>query len=151
MKDNKLPERRTRGYYKFSKKYPSRLGSDYVIGESRKVKKKERARKILLAVLSVCAFIGVYIFSAFIYDLTARPLPEKPADETPIITADNIGTLRAIYIENEKTADVSDFTDALREAKKNGFNAVMLDFKTRDGYLAYKSSVSKYSGTAKII
>lgn len=139
--------RRTRGYYKFSKKYPSRRGAVYAIGESRKVRKKERAKRIVFAALLCCLFVLTYIAASFVYKLSTRPIPDNSAGDTPLITADNIGTVRAVYIENETLAEIGDLSAALTEAKKNGFNAIMLDFKAKDGYLAYDSAVGKYSGT----
>lgn len=140
--------RKTRSYYKFSKQYPSRLGKLYAIGESRKVRKKERVRKIFLAVFLCCLFIPVYVAGMFCHNLLTRPLPdETQGNAETVITADNIGTVRAIYIENSLLGETDELKEALGKAESNGFNAVMLDFKTRDGYLAYSSSASAQPGT----
>lgn len=140
-------KRRTKGYYKFSKKYPSRRGAVYAIGESRKMKKKERIRKIGLAVSLCCLFVFIYIAALFIHNLISRPLPQTPEENTAPITADNISGIRAVYIENSDLSDMSVLSKALNEAKKNGFNAVMLDFKTKEGNLTFASGGSKYSVT----
>lgn len=151
MAKNENPNRRLKGYYKFSKKYPSRRGIGYAIGESRKMRKKERTKRILLAVLVCFVFAFVYVAAMFFHNLITRPIPQQPVDETPIITSDNIGTIRAIYLNNESLADISELSQTLDEASENGFNAVMLDFKTRDGYLTYKSKFSNdYSNSEKI-
>ena len=42
MAKKELSPRRLKGYYKFSKKNPSRNAKSYAIGESRKMKKKEK-------------------------------------------------------------------------------------------------------------
>lgn len=138
MANNENSPRRLKGYYPFSKKYPSRRGNQ-AISESRKTKKRERNKKILFCVLLVCLFISTFIFAKFIHNLITRPLPEPEQNDTPVISNDNIGTVRAIYIENEILGEISDLSKALDEAKLNGFNAVMLDFKTKEGYITYNS------------
>lgn len=139
---NNENNRSKKGYYKFSKKYPSRHGSSYAIGESRKMRKKERARKVLFAVLLCCLFVAVYIGISLIIELSTRPIPTAP-DNNQNITVDKLGTVRAIYIDNEDLEDITAFSKQLQEAKENGFNAVMLDFKTKDGILTYGSSLLK--------
>ncbi len=138
MANNENSQRRLKGYYPFSKKYPSRRGNQ-AISESRRTKKRERIKKIVLVALLVCLFLTTFVFAKLCYNLFTRPLPEESKNETPIITNDNIGTIRATYIENEILEEITDLSKALEEAKQNGFNAVMLDFKTQEGYLTYKS------------
>ena len=138
MANNENSPRRLKGYYPFSKKYPSRRGNQ-AISESRRTQKRERNKKILFCVLLVCLFVVTFIFAKFIHNLITRPLPEPEQNNTPIISTDNIGTVRAIHIENEILGEISDLSEALDEAKENGFNAVMLDFKTQSGELAYNS------------
>ncbi len=147
MAKNDSPKRRLRGYYGFSKKYPSRRGNVYAIGESRKMRKKERKRKILFAVILCVLFVVSYIFAAFLHNLSTRPIPAPPEENKLIITPDNIGTVRAVFLDNSVLEDMSELSKELTQAKKNGFNAVMLDFKTREGYLTYSSSVSRYSSS----
>ncbi len=138
MANNENSPRRLKGYYPFSKKYPSRRGNQ-AISESRRTQKRERNKKILFCVLLVCLFVVTFIFAKFIHNLITRPLPEPEQNKTPIISTDNIGTVRAIHIENEILGEISDLSEALDEAKENGFNAVMLDFKTQSGELTYNS------------
>lgn len=138
MANNENSPRRLKGYYPFSKKYPSRRGNQ-AISESRRTQKRERNKKILFCVLLVCLFVVTFIFAKFIHNLITRPLPEPEQNNTPIISTDNIGTVRAIHIENEILGEISDLSEALDEAKENGFNAVMLDFKTQSGELTYNS------------
>lgn len=140
--------RSKKGYYKFSKKYPSRHGSSYAIGESRKMKKKERARKVVFAVLLCCLFVAVYIGISLAIELSTRPIPTAP-DDNHVVTVDKLGTVRAIYVENKDLEDITAFSKLLQEAKKNGFNAVMLDFKTKDGTLTYGSSLLKNTADGK--
>lgn len=147
MANNENPPRKLKGYYPFSKKYPSRRGNQ-AISESRKTKKKARIKKILFCVFLVCLFAVTFVFARFCQNLITRPLPEPQENDVPIISTDNIGTVRAIAIDNKILGEISDLSSALDDAKKNGFNAVMLDFKTQEGYLTYGSQSLKTENTA---
>lgn len=140
MANNENSPRKLKGYYPFSKKYPSRRGNQ-AISESRRTQKRERNKKILFCVLLVCLFVVTFIFAKFIHNLVTRPLPEPEQNTPPVISTDNIGTVRAIYIENEILGEISGLSETLDEAKRNGFNAIMLDFKTQKGDLTYNSDV----------
>ncbi len=143
MAKNENSQRRLKGYYRFQKKYPSRRG-ERPIHESRRAKKRERIKKILFCVFLCCLFVAVFIFAKFCHNLSTRPLDNNKIETPPIITADNLGTVRATYIDNSVLRDVSELMSTLEDAKANGFNAVMLDFKTRDGILTYKSNLISY-------
>lgn len=147
-KDNN--QRQLKGYYGFQKKYPSRRG-ERPIHESRKAKKRERIRTILFCVFLCCLFVGVFIFAKFCYNLSTRPLDDSIIEEAPTITADNLGTVRATYLQNDILDDVGKLNDFLETAKENGFNSVLLDFKTKDGVLTYDSKLMSYSGAEKIV
>ncbi len=144
MAKNENSGRRLKGYYGFQKKYPSRQG-DRPIHESRRAKKRERIRKALFCVLLCCLFVGTFVFVKFCYNLSNRPLNSN-VETPPLITAENIGTVRATYIDNAALRDITELSKVLDDAKLKGFNAVMLDFKTKDGVLTYKSNVLSYSG-----
>lgn len=143
MARNENTPRRLKGYYGFSKKYPSRRG-ERPIHESRRTKKRERIKKILFCVLLCCLFVGVFVLARFCYNLSTRPLEENRLDEAPLITADNIGTVRAIYFDNSIIGDANELSRALEDASRNGFNAILLDFKTREGILTYDSDLISY-------
>ena len=151
MAKNDWTSRRLKGYYKFSKKYPSRNAESYAIGESRKMKKKERARKILFAVMLCCLFVATFIGVAVSLDLSNRPLENGSQTDEPIISVDNLGTIRAVYVENSVLGEISDLSKALKKAKQDGFNAIMLDFKTQEGYLLYGSSVGGYNAVDSVV
>lgn len=150
MAKNENTPRRLKGYYGFSKKYPSRRG-ERPIHETPKAKKRERAKKILAGVLLVCLFVFTFIFAKFCYNLSTRPLPQQEENTAPLITADNLGTIRATYIDNQILGEITDLSKALDEAKHNGFNAVMLDFKTQEGILTYESDLISYSADINVI
>ncbi len=145
MAKNDNSGRRLKGYYGFQKKYPSRQG-DRPIHESRKAKKRERIKKTLFCVFLLCLFVCVFVFAKFCHNLSTRPLNDGTVEAPPIITADNIGTVRATFIENDFLGDYSELSKVLDNAKRDGFNAIMLDFKTKDGILTYNSKTLQYSG-----
>lgn len=150
MAKNENNQRQLKGYYGFQKKYPSRRG-ERPIHESRKAKRRERIRIALFCVFLCCLFAGVFIFAKFCHNLSTRPLDNNIIEEAPVITADNLGTVRATYLQNDILDDVSKLNDFLDNAKENGFNSVMLDFKTRDGVLTYDSDLMSYTGTEKFV
>ena len=150
MAKNDNAPRRLKGYYGFSKKYPSRRG-DRPIHETPKAKKRERAKKISAGFLLVCLFVFTFIFAKFCYNLSTRPLPQQEENTAPVITTENLGTIRAIYIDNQDLGEIKDLSKALSEAKQKGFNAVVLDFKTQDGVVTYKSKLFSYYDGQNII
>lgn len=134
-------KRRLKGYYGFSKKYPSQRGTVYAIGESRKTKKKELCRKILLTVFVAVLLVAVLIFYFFCKDLSRRTIPteNEPINNTAV-SAENIGQIKAIFIDNAVLSDEITLAKELKKAKNNGFNSVMLDFKDSDGSVLFPSS-----------
>ena len=144
MAKNENSQRRLKGYYGFQKKYPSRRG-ERPIHESRKTKKRERIKTILFCVFLCCLFVVVFVFAKFSYNLLSRPLDDS-SNQNQTITVENIGTVRAIYIDNAILDDIGQLSNTLNLAKENHFNAVMLDFKTREGVLNYNSKLLSYSG-----
>ncbi len=144
MAKNENSQRRLKGYYGFQKKYPSRRG-ERPIHETRKAKKRERIKKLLFCVFLCCLFVGVFIFSKFCYNLSTRPLGNI-SQESQMITMDNMGTVRATYIDNAIIDDIRRLSDTLSQAKRNNFNAIMLDFKTKEGILTYDSDLINYTG-----
>ncbi len=145
MAKNENSGRRLKGYYGFQKKYPSRQG-DRPIHESRKAKRRDRIKIAVFCVFLCCLFVGVFIFSKFCLNLSRRPLNENKIEAQQLITADNIGTVRAFHIDNSELSDFSEFEKLLENIKNNGFNAVMLDFKTSEGVLTYNSKTMSYKG-----
>ena len=144
MAKNDNNQRHLKGYYRFSKKYPSRRG-ERPIHESRKAKKRERIRTALFCVFLCCLFAGIFIFAKFCYNLSTRPLDDNVIEEAPTITADNLGTVRATYLQNDILDDIGKLNEFLDTAKENGFNSVLLDFKTQKGILTYSSTLMPYS------
>lgn len=151
MAKKELSPRRLKGYYKFSKKYPSRNAESYAIGESRKMKKKEKARKIIFAVLLCCLFAAIFFLVSVSMSLSNRPIADNAAEDEMLISVDNLGTIRATYIENTVLGEISDLSKELKKAKKNGCNAVMLDFKTQEGYVTTGKGNDKFYSVDNVI
>jgi hypothetical protein len=142
MAKNTNQSRRLKGYYEFSKKYPSRRG-ERPIHESRRTKKRERIKKILFCVVLCCLFFASFVTIKLCYNLSQRPLTDTN-NNVSNVTVDSIGDLRAIYLDNVMLEDTADFDKNLDNAAKNGFNAIILDFKTAEGFLTYDSKLITY-------
>lgn len=147
MSRNANQNRRLKGYYPFSKKYPSRRG-ERPIHESRRAKKRERNRIIMFCVILFCLFLATFVTIKFCYNLSLRPLPDAN-NNSSAVSLDSLSTLRATYVDNSVLDDTAEFNKTLDTAAKNGFNAVMLDFKTQEGVLTFDSDLISYSGDNK--
>ena len=147
MAKNTNNSRRLKGYYEFSKKYPSRRG-ERPIHESRRTKKRERIKIILFCVFLCCLFVASFVTIKFCYNLSCRPLPETHG-ESSTVTMDSLDKLRATYLDNSFIDNTAEIDKALESAAKNGFNAIVLDFKTQEGYLTYESNLISPSGKSE--
>lgn len=139
MAKNTNNSRRLKGYYEFSKKYPSRRG-ERPIHESRRTKKRERIKIILFCVFLCCLFVASFVTIKICYNLSRRPLPETHG-ESSTVTMDSLDKLRATYLDNSFIDNNAEIDKALESAAKNGFNAIVLDFKTQEGFLTYESDL----------
>lgn len=149
--DNKN-KRRLRGVYGFSKKYPTQRGTVYAIGESRRTKKREIRNRILLACGVLVLISAVLVLFFFCRDLSRRPIPEEPkAENSVVVSADNIGELKAIFIENSLLGDETALNKKLEKAKKDGLNAVMLDFKDEDGIVLFRTETENSNGKNPVL
>ena len=149
MRKDETSNRKLKGYYKFSKKYPTVRGTTYAIGESRKMKKKERNNKILIVVSLIAVFIIAFIAASVCFNLSRRPIAGDNANGEKRLSADNIGTVRGIMLSNESIKTDADLELSLNNAVKNGMNAVVLDFKDKDGDLLYSSDLVNESAKGK--
>lgn len=145
-------KRQFRGIYEFSKKYPTQRGTVYAIGESRRTKKREIRNKVLLTVGAFALISAVLITFFFCRNLSRKPIPEepKPAENIVTVSADNIGQLKTVFIENSLLGDEDSLNKKIDEAKNDGFNAVMLDFKDEDGSVLFRSNATNLNGRNQI-
>ena len=133
--------RKLKGYYPFQKKYPTKRGNTYEIGESRKMKAKERNMRIIIAVVLLCLFLFTYLVLSVCHKLATRPLPESQKIENQIVTIDSIFNVKGVFLENNILQNGETLDDALKNARKCGYNAIMVDLKDRDGNLLYNSNL----------
>lgn len=130
---------RKKSYYQFSKKYPGkRSGTLYAIGESRARRKKEKREKIIFAVFLVMFFVIVFLFSSIAINLSNKPLENKFSTAAKEFN----GKLRTIYMPDEVLDGGIAFELFKAELSEHKANAVMVDFKAKDGYLNYSLPVS---------
>lgn len=77
-----------KSYYGFASNYPGRLGSTkYVIGESRAVRKREIARRILLAVIAVLIFAIAFVVTDICLNISEMPVEEIAETARQAVTA----------------------------------------------------------------
>lgn len=130
---------RKKSYYQFSKNYPGkRSGTLYAIGESRARRKKEKREKVIFAVCLVIFFAAVFLISSVAINLSKKPLENK----LPSAAKEFDGKLRAVYMPDEVLDGGIAFELFKSELSGYKANAVMVDFKTKDGYLNYSLPVS---------
>lgn len=138
--DNKN-QRKLRGYYGFSKKYTSARGTVYAIGESKKTKRKELRNRLFLSAAVFLLIVAVLFMFFFFRNLSRKPIPEETeAENIPAVSAENIGQIRTLFIENGALKEEGLLKEKLDFAKDSGFNAVMLDFKDEDGSVLFPSA-----------
>lgn len=131
---------RKKSYYQFSKNYPSKhSGTLYTIGESRARRKKEKREKIFFAAGLVLFFVIVFLVSSIALNLSKKPL------ENNFISASDAfdGKLRAVYMPDDVLDGGIAFELFKARLPENGANAIMVDFKTKDGYLNCNLPVSQ--------
>lgn len=142
MNSNRNP-RQLKGYSGFSKKFPSKRGTMYAIGESKRVKKRELRNKIILTICAILFFMISLTIFLFCKELSRKPIPDSPNSQVNTsVSAENIGQIKALFIENSLLSDENALTQKLNSAKKEGYNAIMLDYKDEDGTVLFPSAVA---------
>jgi hypothetical protein len=64
-----------KSYYGFARYYPGKIGSkNYVIGESRVAKKRERIRNILVFLCYVILFLFAFFITSVCLEISERPI-----------------------------------------------------------------------------
>lgn len=129
---------RKRSYYPFSKNYPSKSGNIYAIGESRTRSQREKRNRVIFYCSLVVLFAAVFVVLSVALSLSRKPLTDVGATKA----SEYNGKLKAYYMPEEALGGgiaYSLFKTQLINAKAN---AVLIDFKTEDGSVNYKSSLS---------
>ncbi len=64
-----------KSYYGFARNYPGKLGtSNYVIGESKAVRKREILRRILIIVILAVLFCAVFVVTDICIGISEMPI-----------------------------------------------------------------------------
>ncbi|MBQ7598646.1 MAG: hypothetical protein IJU56_08705 [Clostridia bacterium] len=127
-----------RSYYSFSKEYPHQAFT------LEKTKKKTRSgKRVLRIMLLIACFLAVSCISFFAVDFALR-ISEKPANEqapvlTPTVNTD-LSNLKALSVSHEVLSGKREARACIRKLNRNDCNAVVIDFKTAEGNLAYTSA-----------
>lgn len=148
---------RKKSYYPFSKNYPGKHGNSYDIGESRTRRKKDERNNIIFYISLILLFV-----ISFVAFSTAIKLSRKPIASTADAKASEFsGAYKAVYMP-EEALDGGIAYDLFRNELKNAdANAVLIDFKNREGKLNFNSKNTEaleigavqesYSNAEKII
>lgn len=141
-------------YYTFSKDYP--IGN---LTKRKSTQKKENRILIRrIAVYSICFFIIAFL-SFFVTETALKFSYKEPSTEvtetTPVTDEDlqdepenEVFSLKAFYLPEDKITDTKYIKDLISQIKHYDGSSVVINFKTKDGHLAYTSN-SKYITTAE--
>lgn len=131
-------------YYTFSKEYPA--GNIGVSGKAAKLRnKKKNAFRIFISVVSLVLLLTV---SFFLTD-TAIKFSYKPDTQASEIQSNQNGdsvnllendSVKAIYMDWNKLSDRKYIKSVIKKVNRRDCNSVVIDFKTRDGHLAFSSA-----------
>lgn len=134
----------TKGYYRFSKEFPSITDSegfrDNEIIINSPTKKASVRRK--LALLFVCVFIISFVGATLCHSISN--LPVKKTQEQTTLDIDTSCSLSG-YNAVKLTGDVLSYSGIesfMSDFNLDGINAVVIDFKDAQGYFYYKPSIS---------
>lgn len=134
--DNKDVKPRKKSYYPFAKNYPGRRsGTSYAIGESRARRKKEKTTRAIFAIVLCVLFVLTFLLSSIAIQLSNRPYEKHSSG----IAAEYDGQLKALYMPDDILDGGIAFELFKATLSENRANAVLIDFKTAEGYLNYTS------------
>lgn len=133
----------TKGYYRFSKDFPSVADSDgYRDNEVfKKSPEKKAALKKKLAGLFLIVFLLTFAGTALSFSVANLPVKETETgteiQESPVLSPG----IKAVFL----TGDVLSYTNTqslTQELSSLGVNAVVIEFKDSDGYIYFRPSSS---------
>lgn len=134
----------TKGYYRFSKDFPSVTDSEgyrdnNVIINSPEKKASVRRR---LALLFVCVFVTAFIVTAMCHTLSNLPISKTTEQTTGEA---NTAPMLSGYKTAKLTGDVLSYSgieSILSSFKANNINAVIIEFKDAQGYFYFMPSIT---------
>ena len=133
--NNKKP--RKKSYYPFSKEYPSKTGNTYEIGESRTRRLREEKNKKIFIALMVFVFFFAFVVTSVAIAISRRPIEDNNVGRAAVYD----GELKAYYMPENALGGGIAYTFFKDELAKSKCNAVVINFKTADGYLYYNSKL----------
>jgi hypothetical protein len=139
--NNQQKRPKNRAVYGFRKNYPgSTGGSDYSIGESRKLQNRARRNKVYFAVLLLVVFCFSFVATATAIKLSNRPVRDSgTADEKPVKVAATLGNMRGMWFSSDVFSSEQDVKNMIKKIKASGADTAVIEFKTPDGDLCYES------------
>ena len=141
--NNQQKRPKNRAVYSFRKNYPgSTGGSDYSIGESRKMQNRARRNKLLFAAVLLVVFCLSFVATSTAIKLSKRPVrEEKKTDERIVKAPATLGEMKAVYFTSDIFASDADIRDAAAKLKKEEADTAVIEFKTPEGDLCYQSNL----------
>lgn len=77
-RQNKEYVKKRKSYYGFARYYPGKIGSkSYAIGDSLAQKRRERIRRVIIALLIVLLFVATFVVTSVGYEIANKPINGK--------------------------------------------------------------------------
>lgn len=130
---------RKRSYYPFSKNYPSKSGNIYAIGESRTKSIREKRNRVIFYCSLVVLFAVVFVALSVAISLSRRPLTDVDSGRA----SEYDGKLKAFCMPEDALSGGISYSLFKTQLINGKANAVVIDFKSADGSLTYKTGVEK--------
>lgn len=133
----------TKGYYRFSKNFPSVTDSDgyrdnnlFVNSPAKKASVKRR-----LALLFACVFAVTFVVTSVCFAVSKVPVSEKDETASGETQKSVIGGMKAVYLSGDILSSGS-AESIIGLLRVYGVNTVVIDFKDAAGNFYYKPSIS---------
>ena len=139
--NNQQKRPKNRAVYGFRKNYPgSTGGSDYSIGESRKLQNRARRNKVFFAVLLCVVFCLSFIATATAIMLSKRPVDNgNETSESIPKAAATLGEMRGVYFTSDVFASEQGVKQVISQVRAAKADTAVIEFKTAEGDLCYES------------
>lgn len=136
-KKDKLRVRKS--YYTFTKEYPQGFVR---IQRSKKRINKKQVRQAALYALCFLLIAGLSYFAlSLAIQISYKPIDNTAQDiiQSPEYDALLEQGIKAVYVPVSKLGDEPYLKDVIKQLRRKNCNSVVIDFKTKDGKLAYSS------------
>jgi len=134
---------KNRAVYSFRKNYPgSTGGSDYSIGESRKLQNRARRNRALFVLVLIIIFCVSFVATSAAIKLSKRKITEQSNTVEQFSKApDTLGDMKALYFSSEIFASEQSLEKAIGKLKDEHADTVVIEFKSPEGDLCYESAL----------